>query len=124
MPKNEQIMNKKIVVVSPSTLLATLRTISAIWKQELQTKNALEIAKQSGALYDKFVAFVDDLNDIGKNIDRTQTSYHAAFNKLKEGKGNLISRAQSIEKLGAKATKALPQNLLDDENQQALTSNE
>ena len=116
--------DKKIVVVSPSTLLATLRTISAIWKQELQTKNALEIAKQSGALYDKFVAFVDDLNDIGKNIDRTQTSYHAAFNKLKEGKGNLISRAQSIEKLGAKATKALPQNLLDDENQQALTSNE
>ncbi len=116
--------DRKIVVVSPSTLLATLRTISAIWKQELQTKNALEIAKQSGALYDKFVAFVEDLNDIGKNIDRTQTSYHAAFNKLKEGKGNLISRAQSIEKLGAKATKALPQNLMDDENQQASLSNE
>jgi DNA recombination protein RmuC len=111
--------DRKIVVVSPSTLLATLRTISAIWKQELQTKNALEIAKQSGALYDKFVAFVEDLSDIGKNLDRTQTAYGAAFNKLKEGKGNLISRAQSIEKLGAKATKALPQNLLDDDNQQA-----
>ena len=116
--------DRKIVVVSPSTLLATLRTISAIWKQELQTKNALEIAKQSGALYDKFVAFVEDLNDIGKNIDRTQTSYNAALNKLKEGKGNLISRAQSIEKLGAKATKALPQNLVDEDNQQAAIGNE
>lgn len=116
--------DRKIVVVSPSTLLATLRTISAIWKQELQTKNALEIAKQSGALYDKFVAFVEDLNDIGKNIDRTQSSYNAALNKLKEGKGNLISRAQSIEKLGAKATKALPQNLVDEDNQQAIAGNE
>jgi DNA recombination protein RmuC len=116
--------DRKIVVVSPSTLLATLRTISAIWKQELQTKNALEIAKQSGALYDKFVAFVEDLSDIGKNIDRTQTAYSSAFNKLKDGKGNLISRAQSIEKLGAKATKALPQNLTDDDNQQASISNE
>ena len=116
--------DRKIVVVSPSTLLATLRTISAIWKQELQTKNALEIAKQSGALYDKFVAFVEDLNDIGKNIDRTQGSYNAAFNKLKEGKGNLISRAQNIEKLGAKTTKVLPANLLDDENLQATLNNE
>jgi len=116
--------DRKIVVVSPSTLLATLRTISAIWKQELQTKNALEIAKQSGALYDKFVAFVEDLSDIGKNIDRTQTAYGTAFNKLKEGKGNLISRAQSIEKLGAKVTKALPQNLVDDDNQQASIGNE
>ena len=116
--------DRKIVVVSPSTLLATLRTISAIWKQELQTKNAVEIAKQSGALYDKFVAFVEDLSNIGKNIDRTQEAYHSAFNKLKDGNGNLISRAQKIEKLGAKATKALPQHLLDDENQQALIGNE
>jgi len=116
--------DRKIVVVSPSTLLATLRTISAIWKQELQTKNALEIAKQSGALYDKFVAFVEDLSTIGKNIERTQEAYNAAFNKLKDGNGNLISRAQKIEKLGAKATKALPQHLLGDENQQALLSNE
>jgi DNA recombination protein RmuC len=116
--------DRKIVVVSPSTLLATLRTISAIWKQELQTKNALEIAKQSGALYDKFVAFVEDLSNIGKNIDRTQEAYNAAFNKLKDGNGNLISRAQKIEKLGAKATKALPQHLLDDENQQAQLGNE
>ena len=105
--------DRKIVVVSPSTLLATLRTISSIWKQELQTKNALEIAKQSGALYDKFVAFVEDLNDIGKNIERTQSAYNAAQNKLKDGKGNLLNRAKNIEALGAKTTKSLPDNLSD-----------
>jgi DNA recombination protein RmuC len=108
--------DRKIVVVSPSTLLATLRTISSIWKQELQTKNALEIAKQSGALYDKFVAFVEDLNDIGKNIERTQTAYSAAQNKLKDGKGNLLTRAKNIEALGAKTSKSLPEHLLDKEN--------
>jgi DNA recombination protein RmuC len=102
--------DRKIVVVSPSTLLATLRTISSIWKQELQTKNALEIAKQSGALYDKFAAFVEDLNDIGKNIERTQSSYNAAQNKLKEGKGNLLTRAKNIEALGAKTSKSLPES--------------
>ncbi|HXB39793.1 MAG TPA: DNA recombination protein RmuC [Bacteroidia bacterium] len=108
--------DRKIVVVSPSTLLATLRTIAAIWKQEMQTKNALEIAKQSGALYDKFVAFVEDLDDIGKNIDRTHKAYSDARNKLEEGKGNLISRAEKIKDLGAKASKSLPENLLDKEN--------
>lgn len=107
--------DRKIVVVSPSTLLATLRTISSIWKQELQTKNALEIARQSGALYDKFVAFVEDLNDIGKNIERTQSAYNSAQNKLKEGKGNLLTRAKNIEALGAKTSKSLPENF-DKEN--------
>ncbi len=115
--------DRKIVVVSPSTLLATLRTIAAIWKQELQTKNAIEIAKQSGALYDKFVAFVEDLDDIGKNIDRTQKAYSDARNKLEEGKGNLISRAEKIKELGAKASKSLPESLLDKENNQ-LSINE
>ncbi|MGZ3865326.1 MAG: DNA recombination protein RmuC [Bacteroidia bacterium] len=105
--------DRKIVVVSPSTLLATLRTISSIWKQELQTKNALEIARQSGALYDKFVAFVEDLNAIGKNIERAQSSFNDAQNKLKDGKGNLISRAKNIEALGAKTSKSLPEHLID-----------
>lgn len=113
--------DRKIVVVSPSTLLATLRTISSIWKQELQTKNALEIARQSGALYDKFVAFVEDLNDIGKNIERTQNAYASAQNKLKDGKGNLLSRAKNIEALGAKTTKSLPDNLSENP---LLASNE
>lgn len=116
--------DRKIVVVSPSTLLATLRTISSIWKQELQTKNALEIAKQSGALYDKFVAFVEDLNNIGKNIERTQVAYNDAQNKLKDGKGNLLTRAKNIEALGAKTSKSLPDNLSDKENPQLKLDNE
>jgi DNA recombination protein RmuC len=115
---------RKIVVVSPSTLLATLRTISAIWKQELQTKNAEEIARQSGALYDKFVAFIEDLQKIDNGINQTRKAYDEAFKKLKEGNGNLISRAQKIEKLGIKVNKPLPRNLIDDDNQQASIGNE
>lgn len=107
--------DKKIVVVSPSTLLATLRTIAAIWKQELQTKNALEIARQSGALYDKFVAFIEDLSAIGKNLDKAHDAYNEARKKLEEGKGNLISRAEKIKELGAKASKSIPENLLGGE---------
>lgn len=105
--------DKNIVIVSPSTLLATLRTIASIWKQEKQNKNAMEIARQSGALYDKFVSFVDDLVSIGKRIDSTKESYTEAMKKLYEGSGNLVRRVENIKQLGAKATKTLPQNLLD-----------
>jgi DNA recombination protein RmuC len=104
----------KVVIVSPSTLLATLRTISSIWQQENQTKNAIEIARQGGALYDKFVGFIADMEGIGKNIDSTRKSYDQAMNKLHEGSGNLIKRAENIRKLGAKATKELPKQLMDD----------
>ena len=99
--------DKKIVIVSPTTLLATLRTISSIWKQERQTKNALEIARQSGALYDKFVGFVKDLKDIEKSIDKSRESYDKAWNKLSDGRGNLIHSVEKIKKLGAKAEKKL-----------------
>lgn len=105
--------DRKIVIVSPSTLLATLRTISSVWKQERQTKNALEIAKQGGALYDKFVGFVEDLERIGKTIEGTQTAYNSAMNKLQTGSGNLIKRVQDIEKLGAKATKSIPEKYIE-----------
>jgi hypothetical protein len=83
--------DNKIVIVSPSTLLATLRTIASIWKQENQTKNAIEIANQGGALFDKFVGFVKDLEKIGANIRQTQNAYDDAMNKLHTGKGNLVS---------------------------------
>ncbi len=106
---------KNIVMVSSSTLLATLRTIASIWRQEYQNRNVLEIAKQSGDLYDKFVGFVDDLLDIGKKIESAQNSYEAAKNKLHEGKGNLINRAEQIKKLGAKTTKSLPTALLNNQ---------
>ena len=104
---------KNIVIVSPSTLLATLRTIASIWRQENQNKNALEIATQSGALYDKFVGFVEDLITIGNRIDSTKESYTSAMKKLHEGNGNLVRRVEKIKKLGAKTTKSLPQSLLD-----------
>ena len=109
---------RNIVIVSPSTLLATLRTIESIWRQEKQNKNALEIARQSGALYDKFVGFVDDLSTIGNRIDQTKSSYDAAWKKLKDGTGNLVRRAQNIRELGAKTTKSLPQNLLDNSDEE------
>lgn len=104
---------KNIIIVSPSTLIATLRTISNIWRQEYQNQNALEIAQQSGALYDKFVGFVDDLKQIGRQLDLTQNSYMEAMKKLYEGKGNLVKRVENIKSLGARATKAIDQQLLD-----------
>ena len=101
--------SKRIVVVCPSTLLATMRTVGNIWKQEYQKQNVLEIANQSGALYDKFVAFYEDLKDIGNRLAQAQNSYEAACNKLISGKGNLVRRANQILQLGAKASKRLPQ---------------
>jgi len=98
---------KKIALVSPTTLHATLRTVASLWKTERQNKNALEIARVGGALYDKFVGFVEDLEKVGKSIGDTQKSYDQAFSKLKEGKGNLMSRAEKLKELGVKTTKKL-----------------
>ncbi len=106
--------DNKVVIVSPSTLLATLRTIASIWKQENQTRNAMEIARQGGALYDKFVGFVEDMDKIGNSIDATRKNYDSAFNKLKDGRGNLIRSAEKLRELGAKAGKELPQRLTDE----------
>ena len=99
---------RKIVIVSPSTLLATLRTIASIWKQESQTKNAQEIARLSGTLYDKFVGFTNDLDKIKTNIDRASGAYDDALKKLKTGTGNIIRTAEKIKELGAKNSKLLP----------------
>ena len=109
---------RKIVIVSPSTLLATLRTIASIWKQERQTRNAIEIAKQSGELYDKFVGFLTDLVEVGKKMDATKKSYEEAMNKFSTGKGNLIRRAETIKELGAKTTKDIPQPLIERSNEE------
>ena len=96
---------RNIVLVGPSTLLATLRTISNIWRYEQQSRNAQDIARRAGALYDKFVGFVADMDDLGRKLDAGQRSYEAAMNKLQSGKGNLISRTERLKKLGARATK-------------------
>lgn len=113
--------DRKIVIVSPSTLLATLRTIASVWKQERQTKNAIEIAKQSGALYDKFVGFIEDMDKIGKSIDTSRSAYENAINKLHKGSGNLVKRAQDIEKLGAKATKQISTKFIENDEASQLT---
>lgn len=113
--------DKKIVIVSPSTLLATLRTIASVWKQERQTKNAIEIAKQSGALYDKFVGFIEDMDKIGKSIEVSRATYENAINKLHKGSGNLVKRAQDIEKLGAKTTKQISSKFIDNDGQSLLS---
>jgi len=102
-----------ITIVSPTTLLATLRTIENMWKREYQNRNAFEIAKQSGALYDKFVGFVDDLIDVGNRMDQAKNSYEGAMKKLSEGTGNLVKRAEKIKELGAKTSKSLPQNIVE-----------
>lgn len=106
---------KNIVIVSPSTLLATLATINNVWKQEYQNRNAQEIARQSANLYDKFVGFVDDLQKIGERIQQTQLTYDQAMNKLQTGRGNLIGRVEKLKKLGISPSKQLPGNLLDGE---------
>jgi DNA recombination protein RmuC len=107
--------DKRVVIVSPSTLLATLRTIASIWKQERQNRNVLEIARLSGEMYDKFVGFVGDMEGIGKNIKQSQDSYDKALNKLTDGRGNLTITAEKIKKLGAKANKQIDVKYIGEE---------
>ena len=109
----QEALSKNIVLVCPSTLMATLRTVAHLWRQDHQNRNALEIAKQCGALYDKFVGFVDDLEKLGQRLDQAQTSYHDAFSKLKSGKGNLIRTAEKVRELGVKPSKSLPTPLIE-----------
>ena len=104
---------KNIVIVTPSTLLATLRTIDSMWTNQKQQENAFEIARQAGALYDKFEGFVADLIKIGKKIDESKVEYQGAMNKLVDGSGNLIKRVENLKKMGAKTQKSLPENILN-----------
>lgn len=103
---------KNIVIVTPSTLLATLRTIDSMWNNEKQQQNAIEIARQAGALYDKFEGLVGDLTGVGKKIDAAKSDYSAAMNKLVEGRGNLITSVEKLKKMGAKAKKSLPEAII------------
>lgn len=105
---------RKVVIVSPTTLLASLRTISSVWKNERQTKNAQDIAEKAGNLYDKFVGFLKDMENIDKSLKSAQNHYNDAFNKLGSGRGNLVKRAEQLKELGAKTNKSIPSNLLDE----------
>jgi DNA recombination protein RmuC len=107
-----QAFEKNIVIVTPSTLLATLRTIDSMWNNEKQQQNALEIARQAGGLYDKFHGLMTDLTAVGKKMDDAKSGYSAAMNKLVEGNGNLITRVEKLKKMGAKAKKSLPEAII------------
>jgi DNA recombination protein RmuC len=108
---------QKVVIVSPTTLLATLRTVASIWKYEKQSQNAIEIAKRGGLLYDKFVNFVNDLEDIGKNLAGAEKAYNEAHKKLISGRGDLISQADQLKKMGVITKKSLPAEYIEtDEN--------
>jgi DNA recombination protein RmuC len=104
---------KNIVIVSPSTLLATLRTISNIWKQEYRTRNVMEIAKVGGMIYEKFEGAIQNLISVGKKLDDAKTSYEESMKKMYTGKGNLVGQFEKLKELGAKTSKSLPPELLD-----------
>lgn len=112
----EEALGKNIVITTPSTLMTTMRTVSYIWQQEKQKNNVLEIARQSGLLYDKFCAFVEDIRDIGNRLDQAKNAYDAAMNKLSDSKkfgDTLIGRAEKIKELGAKASRQMPRDLIE-----------
>ena len=109
----QEAFDQHIVIVSPTTLLATLRVIDSLWRQERQSQNAREIAERAGALYDKFVAFIQDLDEMGARLQQLDKAYAGARNKLCDGRGNIISRVENLKLLGARASKSLPAELLE-----------
>ncbi|MEQ1637116.1 MAG: DNA recombination protein RmuC [Methylococcales bacterium] len=104
---------KHIIIVSPSTLFATLRTIEHIWRYEYQNQNAQDIARKGGDLYDKFVNFINALDDVGEKLNRAQESYDTAYKRLNSGRGNIVSKIQELKLLGATTKKSLPENLIE-----------
>ncbi len=105
--------DRNIVMVSPSTLLATLRTIASLWKQEKQSKNVIQIAEEAGKLYDKFAGFVEDFKALGKNMERSQQAYNDALSKLSTGNGNIAGKIEKLKELGAKTNKQIDKNILE-----------
>ncbi|MFB2119160.1 DNA recombination protein RmuC [Parapedobacter sp. 2B3] len=106
--------DRRVVIVSPSTLLATLRTIASMWKQERQTRNVLEIAQEAGALYDKFVGFLQEMDKVGEQLNRAVRAHEDATKKLGTGPGNVIRKVEKLKKLGARASKQIGGNRLDE----------
>ncbi len=105
--------NKKVIISSPTNLFALLRIVDDLWKRDTQGRHALEIARQGGALYDKFVGFVASLEDVGRGLDRAQKSYDQAYKQLKDGRGNLVTSSEKLFKMGVKASKKLPAALVE-----------
>jgi DNA recombination protein RmuC len=103
---------KRILLISPTNLIACLKLISDLWKREKQSKNAMEIVKRGELLYDKFITFVSSIEEIGKNISKSQVAYNSAFDQLKNGRGNLIGQAIQLQSLGLKSNKKIPISML------------
>lgn len=106
---------KRVLLISPTNLIAALKMIADLWKREYQNRNAIEIAERGAALYDKFAGFVESMGEIGTNLERTARSYNQAYNQLKEGRGNLISQVEKLKKLGVKARKELPKDSMEED---------
>ncbi|MHB8784517.1 MAG: DNA recombination protein RmuC, partial [Desulfobacteria bacterium] len=106
---------KNVLLVSPSTLLFVVRTVAHLWRQEAQSRNALEIARRGAELYDKFVGFVEDLEALGGRLKQAQKEYDTAYGKLTSGRGNLIRQAEMLKELGVKPSKALRSELTENE---------
>lgn len=107
--------SKSVVLVGPTTLLATLRTVAAVWKHERQTQNALEIAKQGGLLFDKFVGFLGDFQEIGRELQEARDSYDSAMNKLKSGRGSIMTRIENLKRLGVRTGRSIPPELIEED---------
>ncbi|MDC1211003.1 DNA recombination protein RmuC [Porticoccaceae bacterium] len=107
--------NRGIILVSPSTLMVTLRTIKNLWRYADQNRNAQLIADKAGGLYDQFVLYIESLDEVGKHLGKSQEAWDTAHKRLSSGRGNLIRRTEELKKLGAKAKKSLPENMLDDD---------
>jgi len=107
----EYAYRKRILLISPTNLIATLKLIADLWKREQQSQNALQIAERGAYLYDKFVGFVENFEKIGDTIERSQKSYQAALGQLKDGPGNLIRQAEMLRELGVKSKKTIPSSL-------------
>ncbi len=107
--------DKKILLVSPTNLFSVLKIIADLWKVEQQNQNAIEIAEKAGALYDKFYGFIENLELVGKKLSDATDHYTDAFKQLTAGRGNLVSRLEELKKMGASATKQLPERLLFEE---------
>ncbi len=105
---------KRVVIISPAHVISTLRLIAQLWTRDKQTKNALLIAEEGGKLYDKFVGFIDDMQSIGDSLNKASEAHQNALNKLKDGRGNIMTKVQKLQELGAKASKSLPKNLISD----------
>ena len=119
----EEAWKQSIVIVTPTTLLAALKTVTAVWKMERQNKNVREIAKESGKMYDKFVGFLNNMKDLGKGLEVAKRSYDTALNQLESGRGNLIKKAEKIKQLGADTTKELPAEFLSDSTDEKVSQN-